>query len=63
MTIYSDLERNRCSLAITDISTGDFLATEGELEKGVILDEISKFNPKEIILLDSLDQELIKDIH
>ena len=62
MTIYVDLERNRCSLAITDISTGDFLATEGELEKGVILDEISKFNPKEIILLDSLDQELIKDI-
>ncbi|WP_075809094.1 DNA mismatch repair protein MutS [Clostridium perfringens] len=62
MTIYSDLERNRCSLAITDISTGDFLATEGELEKGVILDEISKFNPKEIILLDSLDQELIKYI-
>lgn len=62
MTIYSNLERNRCSLAITDISTGDFLATEGELEKGVILDEISKFNPKEIILLDSLDQELIKDI-
>ncbi|MDM0613522.1 DNA mismatch repair protein MutS [Clostridium perfringens] len=62
MTIYTDLERNRCSLAITDISTGDFLATEGELEKGVILDEISKFNPKEIILLDSLDQELIKDI-
>lgn len=62
MTIYADLERNRCSLAITDISTGDFLATEGELEKGVILDEISKFNPKEIILLDSLNQELIKDI-
>ncbi|MDU4419511.1 MAG: DNA mismatch repair protein MutS [Clostridium perfringens] len=62
MTIYADLERNRCSLAITDISTGDFLAKEGELEKGVILDEISKFNPKEIILLDSLDQELIKDI-
>ncbi|MDK0537590.1 DNA mismatch repair protein MutS [Clostridium perfringens] len=62
MTIYADLERNRCSLAITDISTGDFLATEGELEKGVILDEISKFNPKEIILLNSLDQELIKDI-
>ncbi|MGU8530626.1 DNA mismatch repair protein MutS [Clostridium perfringens] len=62
MTIYADLERNRCSLAITDISTGDFLATERELEKGVILDEISKFNPKEIILLDSLDQELIKDI-
>ncbi|MDZ5040027.1 DNA mismatch repair protein MutS [Clostridium perfringens] len=62
MTIYADLEKNRCSLAITDISTGDFLATEGELEKGVILDEISKFNPKEIILLDSLDQELIKDI-
>lgn len=62
MTIYTDLERNRCSLAITDISTGDFLATEGELEKGVILDEISKFNPKEIILLDSLDKELIKDI-
>ena len=24
MTIYSDLERNRCSLDITDISTGDF---------------------------------------
>ena len=62
MTIYADLDKNRCSLAITDISTGDFLATEGELEKGVILDEISKFNPKEIILLDSLDQELIKDI-
>ncbi|MFR4051947.1 MAG: DNA mismatch repair protein MutS, partial [Clostridium perfringens] len=35
---------------------------EGELEKGVILDEISKFNPKEIILLDTLDQDLIKDI-
>ncbi|WP_300348874.1 DNA mismatch repair protein MutS [Clostridium sp.] len=62
MTIYADMERNRCSLGITDISTGDFLATEGELDKGVILDEISKFNPKEIILLDSLDQELIREI-
>lgn len=62
MTIYADLDRNRCSLAITDISTGDFLSTEGELEKGVILDEISKFNPKEIILLDSLDPELIREI-
>lgn len=62
MTIYADEERKKCSLGITDISTGDFLSTEGDLDKGVILDEISKFNPKEIILLDSLDPELIRDI-
>ncbi|MGG5461659.1 DNA mismatch repair protein MutS [Clostridium sp. B9] len=62
MTIFVDEARNKCSLGITDISTGDFLATEGELEKGVILDEISKFNPKEIILLDSINPELIREI-
>lgn len=62
MAIYIDEENRNFSIAVTDISTGEFLSTESILDKSLIFDEISKFNPKEIILLDSIEEELVKEI-
>ncbi|MPQ43941.1 DNA mismatch repair protein MutS [Clostridium tarantellae] len=62
MSIFVDDENRGFSISVTDISTGEFLATETSFEESLIFDEISKFNPKEIILLEGLNGELIKNI-
>lgn len=62
MSIFIDENNKNFSLSVTDISTGEFLTTESSYEKNLILDEISKFNPREIILVDSMDEEFIKEI-
>ena len=63
MSIYLDEENNNFSIAVTDISTGEFLTTETFLTSdSLILDEISKFTPKEIIICETLKEELIHDI-
>ncbi|MDO4402344.1 MAG: DNA mismatch repair protein MutS [Clostridiaceae bacterium] len=63
MSIYLDEENNNFSIAVTDISTGEFLTTETFLTSdSLILDEISKFTPKEIIICETLKEELIRDI-
>ncbi|GFP75891.1 DNA mismatch repair protein MutS [Clostridium fungisolvens] len=50
MCIFVDTSKNTVGLSTTDISTGDFLTTSFQYNENIILDEISKFSPKEIIL-------------
>ncbi len=51
---------NKCGLALLDISTGDFRVTE--LKRDELLDEIRKFEPKEIVLPSGTDGLDIEDI-
>ena len=63
MSIYLDEDNNNFSVAVTDISTGEFLTTETSLSSdALILDEISKFTPKEIIICETLKEDLIREI-
>ncbi|MBP1744601.1 MAG: mismatch repair protein MutS [Firmicutes bacterium] len=47
------------SLCSADISTGEFNCTEGAYEPTVLLDEISKFSPRELLVQDSIDSKLM----
>ena len=63
MSIYIDENNENFSVAVTDISTGEFLTTETSLSSdALILDEISKFTPKEIIICETLKEGLIRNI-
>jgi DNA mismatch repair protein MutS len=53
------LEGDRFSLCSADISTGEFNCTESLFEQSVILDEISKFSPRELLVQDSIDVKLL----
>jgi DNA mismatch repair protein MutS len=48
-----EIEREFFSLSICDISTGQFLATSMDSNLSRAIDELSKYNPSEIILLDN----------
>lgn len=50
MSIYVNEKNSLISLCFTDISTGEFFCTDSEYNLTIVMDEISKFNPKEIIL-------------
>ncbi|GFZ29594.1 DNA mismatch repair protein MutS [Clostridium zeae] len=62
MCIFVDPSKNTVGLSTTDISTGDFLTTSFQYNENIILDEISKFSPKEIILNILEDTSLISSI-
>ncbi len=44
------IEGNKCSLAFCDVSTGEFYTTEYNYNINVIVDELCKYNPREVIL-------------
>lgn len=60
MSIFSSKEM--ISLAFTDITTGEFYATDFNSDYGVIYDEISKYEPKEILVPESIDNDILKGI-
>jgi DNA mismatch repair protein MutS len=62
MCLFVDAEKNKVGLSTTDISTGDFLTTSFDYNPNIILDEISKFSPKEIIINILEDTTLISMI-
>jgi len=47
------------SLCSADISTGEFNCTEAPFDTAVLLDEISKFSPKELLLQEGIDSKLM----
>lgn len=55
--LYNNLEKVGMSFA--DISTGELYLTCSSYEAGIVLDEISKFSPKEILIQESCDENLI----
>ncbi|MFT5871302.1 MAG: DNA mismatch repair protein MutS [Clostridium sp.] len=62
MSIYIDKSINFCGLCFCDISTGEFSCTDTKLDLINILDEISKFSPKEIIVSEDISGEMLKAV-
>lgn len=62
MSIYVEASRNYCALCFADITTGEFYATSFELQNSLILDEISKFSPREALIQGSLSEEIVNSV-
>ncbi|WP_443661011.1 DNA mismatch repair protein MutS [Clostridium sp.] len=62
MSIYINNDTMFCGLCFCDVSTGEFTCTETKLNIVTILDEISKFTPKEIIVSEDIPDEILKVI-
>ncbi|OPJ56589.1 DNA mismatch repair protein MutS [Clostridium oryzae] len=62
MSIYVDEVKRKCSLCFADISTGDFYTTSFILNYSLIIDEISKYSPKEILVENNLNAEFTNNI-
>lgn len=52
-------ENNMVGISSSDISTGEFYCTSGKLSFYQIIDEISKFNPSEILIYNDFDSNTI----
>ncbi|MDU5106059.1 DNA mismatch repair protein MutS [Clostridium sp.] len=53
---------NSYGVSISDISTGEFKVTSFNSIKATLLDEITKVNPKEILVDDNISEELLSEI-
>ncbi|MBZ9608227.1 DNA mismatch repair protein MutS [Clostridium estertheticum] len=62
MSIYIDRKINFCGVCFCDVSTGEFTCTDTKFNIVTILDEISKFNPKEIIVSEDISEEILRAI-
>ena len=62
MSIYVDKKNNFCGLCFCDVSTGEFSCTDTKVNIVTILDEISKFTPKEIIVSEDIPPEILKAV-
>lgn len=60
MSLYKEEETMKAGICFADISTGDFNSTSCIYDIDVILDEVSKYNPSEILLQDNIEETLIK---
>lgn len=56
------LEEDVFALCSADISTGEFNCTEGPYETALIMDEISKFSPRELLVPEGADPKLMEMI-
>ena len=62
MSIFLDYKNNGMSISTTDISTGDFYTTSFELNEALVLDEVSKFNPKEILISSNCENKFLESL-
>ena len=62
MSIYVDKTINFCGLCFCDVSTGEFSCTDTKLNTVMILDEISKVTPKEIIISEDIPSDILTAI-
>ncbi|WP_032121612.1 DNA mismatch repair protein MutS [Clostridium amazonitimonense] len=60
MSIYID--KDKVSLSTSDISTGEFYSTSFNLDYDLVLDELSKFQPKEIIIPEGVKESFMSKI-
>lgn len=61
MSLYIT-EDEKVGICFCDISTGEFYCSETNYEESIIIDEICKFEPKEILLSEDLNNNIIKTI-
>jgi DNA mismatch repair protein MutS len=60
MSIY--LKEDKGALCFADLSTGEFYGTSIINDEAIILDEVSKFLPSEILIYEDIDKVLISSI-
>ena len=60
MSIY--ISENMASVCFCDISTGEFYCSDFNYDINIIVDEISKFNPKELVVPNIVSEEILKEI-
>lgn len=61
MSLYVT-EDEKVGICFCDISTGEFYCSETNYEESIIIDEICKFEPKEILLSEDLNNNIIETI-
>jgi len=60
MSIY--IQNGKTAMCFADISTGEFKCTETDYDPDLIYNEISKFSPKEILIEETINLKLIKNM-
>lgn len=60
MSIY--IENHKAAMCFADISTGEFKCTQTNYDPDLIYNEVSKFSPKEILIQNTADLKLIKNM-
>ncbi|MCH3963834.1 MAG: DNA mismatch repair protein MutS [Clostridium sp.] len=60
--LYIDYKTRRFSICFSDVSTGEFNCTDSYLNISTILDEISKYNPRELLIQESIQNKMYEDI-
>jgi DNA mismatch repair protein MutS len=63
MSIHVDADKTSMGICFADISTGDFYCTDSRYVSSAVIDEVSKFSPKEIIIQEGLEAELLSLIN
>ncbi|WP_294360701.1 DNA mismatch repair protein MutS, partial [uncultured Clostridium sp.] len=56
------VSNNNCTLVFADVSTGEFNVTSFEYDESILISEVSKYAPKELLVLDSFDDKIINII-
>lgn len=59
MSIYIDNKIDHVGICFVDISTGEFYCTYSRFQTSVLVDEISKFSPKEILIQNHIDDNIL----
>jgi DNA mismatch repair protein MutS len=59
MSIYIDSKIDYVGISIVDISTGEFYCTYSRFQPSVLIDELSKFSPKEILIQNQIDDNIL----
>jgi len=57
------IEDGKVALAFCDVSTGEFYTTECDYNISIIVDELCKFNPREIVIPKDFNDEIVDDIN
>ncbi|WP_416176421.1 DNA mismatch repair protein MutS [Clostridium sp.] len=61
-SLYIDERKNKFSISFCDVSTGEFNCTDSSLEISTILNEISKYNPNEILIQENIPSNIYNKI-
>ncbi|WP_139904595.1 DNA mismatch repair protein MutS [Clostridium thermarum] len=62
LSIFLDQVTDICGLCFSDLSTGEFYATSFNMVYSLIIDEIYKFSPREMLVETTLDLSPLNDI-
>lgn len=56
------VNNNKCTLVFADVSTGEFNVTSFDYDESILISEVSKYAPKELLVMDSIDDKVINII-